>query len=77
MTKPTPADIAIERLLGRPATAAEQAIYAAQEANLEAGIFDNPLIPRVVHSTDPGLLSRIRTGLVTIPFVPAYRTDRR
>lgn len=76
MTNQTPADIAIERLLGRPATEAEQAIYAAQDANLEAGIFDNPLIPRIVHSSDPGLMPHLRTSLVTIPFVPAFRTVR-
>ena len=76
MTQQNAAHIAIERLLGRPATEAELAIYAAQEANLEAGIFDNPLIPRVVHSTDPGLMPHLRTSLVTIPFVPNYRTVR-
>lgn len=76
MTLHSPAGIAIERLLGRPATPAELDVYTAQQARLEAGIFDNPLIPKVVHSIDPGQVSHLRTGLVTTPFVPSYRTVR-
>lgn len=43
MTLHSPAGIAIEQLLGRPATASEFAVYAAQQAKLGAGVFDNPL----------------------------------
>lgn len=44
--------------LGRPPTEAELAVYAAQRARLETGIFNNPLLPRADQGAE----------LVTLPF---------
>lgn len=73
MSDTATAQNAIAAFLGRPATAAELAIYADQVIRLEPGIFNNPILPRVNIDKDNQGIAWVDTSLVKTPLVPTYR----